>query len=289
MAHPILKEDKFYFCPTPADINIPFYIEMSGITYPNTSYRIERTAHDSRYYVLEFVFSGKGYIECDGALYSVSGGDFYILSKGHPHKYYSDKENPFSKIWINAGGTLIDALAKTYGVSKGVCIRSADVGNLFEDVQKLLKGINSANKNDTYRKVAAKICEIFIFVFSVSNDSSEKKDTCTAAKIKEYIDRGIGLDITLNDIEKHFYLDKSYIIYLFRTEFGTTPKQYILLKKVEAAKSLLSDPAVCTKEIADMLNFSSTQHFSAVFKRICGISPSAYRKSTKNNARTNPY
>lgn len=281
----VLKEDKYYFCPAPSDTQIPFYIELSGITHPNVNYRIERTANQAHFYVFEFVISGRGYIECDGKTYTVSSGDFYFLNKGHAHKYFSDRDDPYTKIWINAGGTLIDALIKAYSAYDGAYVKHYDAGDIFNEIAFLLRRINISNKNDIYMKAASKICELLIYAFSKSESGGEMRSSTTAEKIKTFIDKGMDFNISLTDIEKHFYLDKSYIIYIFRSEFGITPKQYILKKKVEAAKSLITDPAVCTKEIAEMLNFSSTQHFSSVFKRICGVSPDMYRKEA-NEAQT---
>ena len=276
------KEDKYYFYPTPSDTDIPFYIELAGITYPNINYHIDRRTNRLNAYVLEFVRSGRGYIECGSETYTVGAGDFYLLNKNSPHRYYADKEDPYTKIWINAGGRLISALMAVYGITESTIVRHIDVGDLFDDIAFLLRKITSTNKSETYIAVASKICEILIRVFTKTETSQEKYSNTTAGRIRTYIDNGIHMNITLSDIEKHFFLDKSYIIQLFRREFGITPKQYILKKKCDAAKSLLSDPTISIKEITEMLNFSSTQHFSSVFKHRCGISPNEFRKNEKN-------
>lgn len=275
---PAFKEDKYYFCPAPGDRNIPLYIELAGITYPNASYHIDRRRNRLNAYVLEYVRSGRGYIECENQIHPVGPGDFYLLNRNRPHRYYADRDDPYTKIWMNAGGTLIAAMLSAYKITDSTYIRHIDVGDLFDEIALLLRKITVTNKNETYKAVAAKICEILIRVFSKSDVPPEKGENTTSGRIRAYIDAGIHMNTTLSDIEKHFFLDKSYIIHLFRQEFGITPKQYILKKKCEAAKSLLADPAVSIKEITEMLNFSSTQHFSSVFKRRCGKSPDEFRR-----------
>lgn len=59
------------------------YLEGAGVTHPDPGYYIQRTQRDRcfRYlYVMEYVISGKGYIECDGKCLDVQAGDFYIFS-----------------------------------------------------------------------------------------------------------------------------------------------------------------------------------------------------------------
>ena len=96
---------------------------------------------------------------------------------------------------------------------------------------------------------------------------------------KTMIDEAPNFDITLAEVEKRFFLSKSYIIHLFSDEFNITPKQYILQKKIDAAKVLLRDARCELCEIADILHFSSVQHFSATFKRYTGMTPDSYRRS----------
>lgn len=61
------------------------YLEGAGVTHPDPGYYIQRTQRDRcfRYlYVMEYVISGKGYIECDGKCLDVQAGDFYFLNQG---------------------------------------------------------------------------------------------------------------------------------------------------------------------------------------------------------------
>ena len=63
------------------------------------------------------------------------------------------------------------------------------------------------------------------------------------------------------------------------SKYGYTPKQYILQRKMQVACSLLEENLYSISEIADLLDFSSSQHFSSSFKKKLGISPDEYRRS----------
>ena len=63
---------------------------------------------------------------------------------------------------------------------------------------------------------------------------------------------------------------------LFKGNFGTPPNRYIILKRIEYAKSLLETRSLTITEVAAHCGFSNVYYFSRVFKQICGISPSKW-------------
>jgi len=59
---------------------------------------------------------------------------------------------------------------------------------------------------------------------------------------------------------------------------GTTLQDEVSLARVRVAKRLLENPKAQTTEVAIAVGCSSLQHFSTLFKRVTGLSPSAWRK-----------
>ena len=258
-----------------------FSIESAGISHPCAEYLVERTRNKTdtkSIYVFEYVLSGKGYIECDGRKQVVHAGDFYFLNRLHSHLYYSDPEDPYEKIWINAGGRLLDGVVNAYGLTDGVLIvPNSQTGPLIEQVHALLAGINAENAESTMTECAKVMCDLIITA-ATEHRRVQQATVSTAEKIKDYIDSGLAYNVSLDDIAQHFYLNKSYIISIFSTKYGFTPKQYILERKMQAARTMLEENLYSVSEIADVLNFSSSQHFSSAFKKKVGVSPDEYRR-----------
>ena len=65
---------------------------------------------------------------------------------------------------------------------------------------------------------------------------------------------------------------------MFKQYTGLAPAQYQLQLKIQKAKELLMDPKLSIKEIAFRLNFYSHYHFSNLFRKKTGFSPSEFRK-----------
>jgi AraC-like DNA-binding protein len=94
-----------------------------------------------------------------------------------------------------------------------------------------------------------------------------------------YIDSNIYSDISLDLMAEHFGITKMHIIRVFKRKFGITPMQYLIDKKISVAKSLLCGTVMPIKEIASLLRYSNTQHFSSSFKTATGITPNKYRQA----------
>ncbi len=63
----------------------------------------------------------------------------------------------------------------------------------------------------------------------------------------------------------------------FRREFGETPHQYLLTRRLERAAALLRNTDRSVAEICLMVGLRSVGSFTTSFGRVYGLSPTAYR------------
>ena len=64
----------------------------------------------------------------------------------------------------------------------------------------------------------------------------------------------------------------------FKESTGLSPHQFILRRRVERALQMLKEKRTNLADIAYDLGFSSQGHFTTVFSKIVGVSPSSYRE-----------
>lgn len=258
-----------------------FFVESMGDNLPSPAYTFarERKKYDAKsIYVFEYVISGKGHIECGGRHYDVKAGDFYFLNRLYSHNYRSDKDDPYYKIWINAGGRLLDGVVNACGFTEGaVVVPQSETLHYFEELHETLADVDAENASARLLTCQGLLCQMLLTARDELHRHLRAK-VSTAERIKDFIDSGLNYDMSLNTIVQHFYLNKSYVISIFSEKYGCTPKQYILARKMQAARSMLEEDHDTIAEIASTLHFSSSQHFSASFKKHVGVSPDAYRK-----------
>ncbi len=64
----------------------------------------------------------------------------------------------------------------------------------------------------------------------------------------------------------------------FRRTFGETPYQYLLTRRIERARHLLSRTDLRVAEVCLAVGFTSVGSFTTTFRRHVGVSPTAYRR-----------
>ena len=97
--------------------------------------------------------------------------------------------------------------------------------------------------------------------------------------ILNYVKTNIDKPIRVEDIAYYFGYNKKYISFLFKEHAGITLKQYILNTKIELANFFLSNTDKPVSSIAKELGFFFILNFSAVYKRVMGITPTEYRNA----------
>lgn len=65
-----------------------------------------------------------------------------------------------------------------------------------------------------------------------------------------------------------------------------TIEKYFITQKVEKAKEMLTYGELTLSEIAYQLNYSSVAHLSAQFKKVTGLTPSAYKAKRSEKRKT---
>ena len=83
---------------------------------------------------------------------------------------------------------------------------------------------------------------------------------------------------SLEALADSLHVDKSYLLRTFRLMKGTTLLTFHNQVRCEAAKELLGRPELSVSSIAAQVGFVSAAHFSQIFKKHMGITPSRYRE-----------
>ncbi|MEM8674477.1 MAG: AraC family transcriptional regulator [Cyanobacteria bacterium P01_G01_bin.67] len=107
-------------------------------------------------------------------------------------------------------------------------------------------------------------------------------DKLSQTKLKQtiaYIQENLEQSVTLSELATVAQLSPSRFARAFKQTTGTSPHKYILERKIEKALELLKNPLLSIAEIGYSLNFSSQSHFTTVFRRFTGTTPSVYRKN----------
>lgn len=96
-------------------------------------------------------------------------------------------------------------------------------------------------------------------------------------RIRHLIGERYPENLTVADIAAGVYLSPTYARLLFKQETGETLFEYLTKVRIERAKELLKDPRIKFYEVCDAVGYTDPSHFSKLFKKMTGSTPSAFR------------
>ncbi len=93
----------------------------------------------------------------------------------------------------------------------------------------------------------------------------------------DYIGDNLEKDLTLAELAGTAHMSPYHFSRLFKGSTGLTPHRYVIERRVQRAKELLSSTALPIAEIAFLCGFAHQSHLNRHFKRLLGVNPKALR------------
>ncbi len=105
------------------------------------------------------------------------------------------------------------------------------------------------------------------------------------AQAQAYIAQHYGNpELSLNAVAAHVSLSPSHFSTVFSHTGDETFKAHLTEVRIRKAKELLCTTGLKVFEIADQVGYNDPHYFSAVFKKVTGLSPTDFRKRTTAKA-----
>jgi len=95
--------------------------------------------------------------------------------------------------------------------------------------------------------------------------------------VTDYIADNLTKDLTLAEIADVARMSPHYFSRAFRNSTGTPPHKYVIDRRIEKAKSLLSEKYLPLVEVGLSVGFQNQSHFTTLFHKRTGVTPKVYR------------
>ena len=100
-----------------------------------------------------------------------------------------------------------------------------------------------------------------------------------------YIEAHSTEKFSLKRISEALYVNGSYLLRQFKAHTGKTLLEYHNTVRCERARALLRETDMSVSAVGAAVGFVSSAHFSHVFKKVTGQTPTAYRDASGANNR----
>jgi len=271
-------------------LNIP-HLHMIGYANHRIANNQLRT-HYHKTIEITVMLNGTQEYYIDDTLYTVQSGDIFITYPYENHGNKGNYQNVGEYFWFQLDLTPSDEYFLGLMPPFGELLYQ----KFLQYTQRILK----ANKNDLsclkdvffafaspnpqdHLPAYTKLLNFIINNFYNHDFQPQASYSLDIQEAIDYIKNNIQENINLDTLSEYIGLSKSGFLNKFKSEVGLTPHAYIITQRIALSKKLLKDPHISITDIAYNLNFSSGNHFSSIFKKYTGLSPSEYQTKYLSN------
>lgn len=239
---------------------------------------------------LYFIEKGTNRYMVNGKFYDLKAGDIVICNQDTLHgEFIADPRNvrsfsigitdvvfrglpvnhliPDDEIPVISTGALCPQIAELFHV---IHILSADPVHLQETCNSLATSV---------------LLYTYELILSSKRHKVMKRNSSTeliSRRIRNYLDLHYSENPTLDQISQALNINKYYIAHTFKNDFGTSPIQYMLNRRIGESELQLMNTDISISLLAEKLGFNSISHFSTTFSKNVGLSPEQYRKAFRS-------
>lgn len=97
-------------------------------------------------------------------------------------------------------------------------------------------------------------------------------------RVADHIDANLGRELRLGELSGVVHMSPFHFARLFKRTSGVPPHRFVVRRRVDRAIELLAGGEHPIGEIARLVGFATPSHFTTVFRRITGVTPTEYRR-----------
>jgi AraC-like DNA-binding protein len=265
-----------YIYPERPRIDGDVVVFHSGFCSTLPDYSYGRDVRD--YYLIHYCTGGKGIYYTNGKNYELTQYDGFLILPNTPIVHKADSKDPWDLCWVAFFGKKVEELLNQANLGRNNLIFHYDKDDYLETC---IRNIYDESRNE--RNIATINGYFYLFMGRlIGNYQNKGKKTKTTAFSRfddamNYLNRNIQRSVTVEELAAYLRLDTSQIYRIFKTHTGLSPQQYIINMRIRKACKLLAKTDLTIKDVSEWLHFEYQSHFTKLFKKITGVTPSEYR------------
>lgn len=259
-------------------------------TWKGNRRRDEKNYHCHDYIELAFIMSGKGRYKINDIIYEVEEGDIIVLNPGTYHQALVwDGAQPMVEFFIGFSDVRFEGMQPNMLELKQLPVYKAGA-ELKQRLMRICTMMSSENEDCRVGRYFMMQSYLMQFLIYLLRDQSETQiqgrhysfesvnKNIIVEQIIMYFEEHYAEKISLDIISENMYVSPFYISKIFKAVTGDTPIHYLINIRLDRAKELIErNPQYSIREIAELVGYDDVFHFSKLFKKRFGVSPSGIK------------
>jgi AraC-like DNA-binding protein/mannose-6-phosphate isomerase-like protein (cupin superfamily) len=237
-----------------------------------------------------FVWKGHGWVERDGERFAIAPGDLTFSRRGARYASGHDPQRPLTV--ISVGMRLQGPAGSDPLLARALPDR---LSLTADEARRYIATANEVVAAHAQRGAIASLAAqgaalgLLALALRLAEEAPAERrhgvipprhgDATRLARVLAHVDAHLHERLSLPTLARLARLSPAYFAAFFRERTGTTAMEHLRRRRIAEARALLRESDAPIEEIARRVGYPDPFHFSRVFRRLVGKSPSGYRSS----------
>lgn len=218
-------------------------------------------------------FHTQATIEVEGRRATYPAGTMMIWDETEPH-LFGNLEKRWKVSWIHCQGSIVPGALSEAGLQAGV-YPDLDCAPLLVTYLPLIH--RERLRADMDALILEHLFRCLLLEVGRLHAPRSRPLPPRIHALKQYLETRYREPLTLDDLCHVAHMSKPHLLSEFRRYVGMPPIGYLIRVRLGHARNLLLDHNLSVGEIAERVGYPNIYHFSKLFRKHTGRSPSAFR------------
>lgn len=255
-------------------------------TVYHSSEKFLKNAHFHDCHQILLIVKGSVTVCVNGTNICAQAGDVAIFSRYENHSVHVQSQK-YERYVLHVDPAVVSRKSPVYSLltdrPSGFC-NVIDVSQCADEIASLFcRLIEEYNRetvlSDEMQQLLFK--QLLITIYRCTDLRANHIHDDLVADLKQQFERRFRDRFSLSALAKQYNVSVSALSHRFRAATGVPVMEYLQSCRMANAKQMLAETELGIGQIVERCGFSDSSNFSRTFKRLNGISPSAFRKKYK--------
>ena len=233
-----------------------------------------RRRKSSEVFSIELVLEGSMLFVQNEKKYRVTEGHVFFVHHDHDNEFTTGPEKHCHRLACSFSGPELNSLLYTTKLIEHDVIKLNNLATVEKTMRECFNEMKE--KEPGFRRRASSLGYRLLLELEENLEQINTSDLLLRAV--DLMEHHLSQHLSLKKLAKALNSAPTSLNRVFQQHFNTSPINYFISLRIEAAKSLLINTNMQIQEIAQNTGYSNALYFSSEFKKRTGMSPREFRR-----------
>ncbi|WP_232016624.1 response regulator [Paenibacillus baekrokdamisoli] len=153
----------------------------------------------------------------------------------------------------------------------------AKAGLYIPPLLEVTKPLGSLEEMSSWTDMMSSMEQLLLRVSRTTERGSELTGEEIIESVKQYVEQHYAENLSLQWVTDCYYIHPNYFSKRFKQVVGISFNDYVTRIRINRSKELLKTTSMRIARISQLVGYDDQNYFCNVFKKVAGLSPTAYR------------